>query len=83
LSAKKLRLRCDLLPSIATRQKEKEKEKEREGAECPGVELGKNDIYSLNSKLKESLLTMSREYYRSKKSVKTVFHVSSGVEDNG
>ena len=44
------------------------------------MQLGKNDIYSLNSKLKEGLLTMSREYYRSKKSVKTVFQVSDAMQ---
>lgn len=41
-----------------------------------GNQLGKTNIHSANMKLKECSLTMSREYYRSKKSVKNIFDVS-------
>jgi hypothetical protein len=41
-----------------------------------GNQLGKTNIHYANMKLKECSLTMSREYYRSKKSVKNIFDVS-------
>ena len=68
LSRMKLRMRSDLLPRIIA--------KSETDAGSSAVSLGENDIYSINAKLKEGLLIMSREYYRSKKSVKSVFGVS-------
>lgn len=44
-----------------------------------GSQLGKANIHSANMKLKECSLTMSREYYRSKKSVKNIFDVSDSL----
>ena len=42
------------------------------------VTLGKDDVYSLNSKLKQCVMVMSREYYQSDKEVKAVFENYEG-----
>lgn len=57
-----IRLRSDLLPAIR--------------AESGNTQSKLNDdIYSINSKLKAGIFIMSREYYWSKKSMKTTFGV--------
>lgn len=64
LSKLMLRIRSDLLPSINYGENLEEH-----------LKLGKNDIHSVNSKLKECLLIMSREYFSSKKSIKSIMKV--------
>ena len=65
LSKLMLRLRSDILPSIRP---------ESEGSNSL-VKTTNDDIHAVNAKLKEGLLIMSREYYGSKKSMKSVFGV--------
>ena len=42
-----------------------------------GNQLGNRNMHSASARLKECSLMMSREYYRSKKSVKNIFDVST------
>ena len=65
LSKLMLRLRTDMLPLIKP---------ESEGDKSV-VKTTNDDIHAVNSKLKEGLLIMSREYYGSKKSMKSKFEV--------
>lgn len=58
-----VRLRSDLLPAIRA-----------ESGNAP-AKLCNDNIYSVNSKLKAGIFIMSREYYWSKKSMKTTFGV--------
>ena len=66
LSEMMLRLRSDILPLI---------KRKSEGAQSL-VKTTNDDIHAVNSKLKEGLLIMSREYYGSKKNMKSIFVVS-------
>jgi hypothetical protein len=61
LSKQMISLRSDLLPGIRP-----------EGSDV--VNKVASDMYTMNSKLKESTLIMSREYFASKKSMKAVFN---------
>lgn len=65
LSKLMIRLRADILPSIKP---------ESDGVNSL-VKTTNDDIHAVNAKLKEGLLIMSREYYSSKKSMKSVFGV--------
>lgn len=61
LSKLMIRLRSDLLPAIRVENSDSV------------MKLCNDDIHSINAKLKEGMLIMSREYYGSKKSMKTIF----------
>lgn len=63
LSKLMIRLRSDLLPAIRAENSNSV------------MKLCNDDIHSINAKLKEGMLIMSREYYGSKKSMRTIFGV--------